>query len=176
MTTQQVMANGQPMPSIERRAKEMQTDIDAAKERLLSMPLDMLATCPCVVGSRCCSENCSCRYPFRSGGCRCCAGYGSDEQREAAANKLLALALSQPAKRLKGLVWVLVNDYPNGSVSPTYEANTIFGTYRVSGAGRGYGGTEGARLCWIWAVSSFVHRPRQATVRGRLRRPRQRTV
>lgn len=46
--------------------------------------------------------------------------------------------------RLKPLEWRLTNDYPNGQCAPMYQAETVFGVYRVNGAGRGHGGSEGS--------------------------------
>jgi hypothetical protein len=49
--------------------------------------------CPCTVeGIEPCSYACSCAHPFMSGGCQRCAAYGSLEQRQAAARRLISSA------------------------------------------------------------------------------------
>lgn len=54
-------------------------------------PLNETRGCPCLLAEPC-GENCSCAYPFRSGGCVCCCRHGSKEQRELKAAHLKELA------------------------------------------------------------------------------------
>lgn len=44
--------------------------------------------CPCVILNEPCTPQCSCTNPVLSGGCLCCARYGSDDQRQAVARIL----------------------------------------------------------------------------------------
>lgn len=49
----------------------------------------MSTSCPCHHTTPC-SDMCSCARPLMSAGCRRCASYGSDEQRQGAARRLAA--------------------------------------------------------------------------------------
>lgn len=55
------------------------------------------ASCPCLIADEPCSPSCTCRNPYSSLGCRCCARYGSEEQRKAVANRLVRAALAPQA-------------------------------------------------------------------------------
>lgn len=46
-------------------------------------------SCPCEILPVSCSENCTCANQFKSGGCSRCCKYGSEEQKLAAANRLV---------------------------------------------------------------------------------------
>lgn len=45
--------------------------------------------CPCQIAEIPCKPNCTCVVKHSSAGCLCCARYGSDEQRRAAANSIV---------------------------------------------------------------------------------------
>jgi len=45
--------------------------------------------CPCEIADTPCNEGCTCRNPFSSYGCQCCAKYGSMEQRKEKAEHLI---------------------------------------------------------------------------------------
>ena len=45
--------------------------------------------CPCVIASKPCQPNCTCVNPVMSNGCYCCARYGSEAQRKAAADVIV---------------------------------------------------------------------------------------
>lgn len=52
--------------------------------------------CPCTVeGIEPCSYACTCARPFMSGGCLCCARYGSLEQQKAAAARIRKLTVPE---------------------------------------------------------------------------------
>lgn len=46
--------------------------------------------CPCLIADEPCHERCSCRQPYSSFACWCCAQYGSPAQRKAAARMIVA--------------------------------------------------------------------------------------
>lgn len=46
--------------------------------------------CPCQIADAPCHPRCTCVMPVSSSGCLCCARYGSEEQRKAMANMLVA--------------------------------------------------------------------------------------
>lgn len=78
------------------------------------------STCPCTLVTPC-SPNCSCACSVMSGGCYCCASYGSKEQQLIAANRLMSLTMlpvdrgtcegGKPAILLKLSEYELVNLY-----------------------------------------------------------------
>jgi hypothetical protein len=45
--------------------------------------------CPCLIADKPCMDRCSCVNRVSSRGCLCCCKYGSEEQRKAAANRLV---------------------------------------------------------------------------------------
>lgn len=67
-----------------------------------SHPLGLLdgATCPCKLVEPC-SSSCSCASPVMSGGCMCCASYGSQEQKLAAAARIRSLTSRIQEKEAK---------------------------------------------------------------------------
>ena len=50
----------------------------------------MQESCPCTYTDAC-HVQCSCAHPVMSAGCRRCCGYGSDEQRMAAAKRIVLI-------------------------------------------------------------------------------------
>lgn len=51
--------------------------------------------CPCTYGNPC-SDRCTCAVPSSSTGCLRCCRYGSEEQRRAAADRIIAAAERSP--------------------------------------------------------------------------------
>jgi hypothetical protein len=67
--------------------------------------------CPCTVeGIEPCSYACSCAHPFMSGGCQRCAAYGSLEQRQAAARRLISSATTRGPWPLDTLIGRALDD------------------------------------------------------------------
>lgn len=46
--------------------------------------------CPCEIADEPCHPQCACVHPWSSRGCLCCARHGSDEQRKAKAERIVA--------------------------------------------------------------------------------------
>ena len=71
---------------------------DAVRDLIIDLraALATASGCPCTVeGIEPCSYACSCANPVMSGGCGRCAKYGSLEQRQTAARRLVALATAR---------------------------------------------------------------------------------
>ena len=55
----------------------------------------MKTKCPCTIADEPCQPHCTCIHGSSSYGCLCCATYGGEEQRKAAANRLVQLSRQQ---------------------------------------------------------------------------------
>lgn len=82
--------------------------------------------CPCLIADEPCHEECTCVHTFSSAGCRCCATYGSDEQRKLAAARLVERS-HQPT--LTHLIDGLRLECQESPVAEYERAVTPFGTY-----------------------------------------------
>lgn len=74
--------------------------------------------CPCLLADQPCKPDCSCVHWPSSAGCRCCASYGSDEQRKHAANLIVARsARPDPSSALAEACQAFLARYNNHMVN-----------------------------------------------------------
>lgn len=69
-------------------------DVDREAVRLISRLVATVGSrrssvCPCTILEEPCKPQCTCKTPELSGGCLCCATYGSPQQRAAAAKAVI---------------------------------------------------------------------------------------
>ena len=74
-------------------------------------------TCPCHYTTPC-HEQCACVNEFSSSACRCCAGYGSLEQRKKTAERLAGLQVE--VKRQQQVIGQLVEALKNTDCTGNY--------------------------------------------------------
>lgn len=105
--------------------------------------------CPCTIADAPCHTYCTCIKGHSSYGCWCCARYGSDEQRKAAANRIVERMRGE--RELKGLEFVPVSATDDGMERLICE--TPFGVYHLRGRD-----CDSRDECWSWQLRETDYR------------------